>query len=324
MTARRRTFLKRAAGMVAVALLATHTVRGADPSEELQFRADVYAWFPSGRVARVSPGDGIYYQACVHPAGTHVVYSGGRSGTPRILQTNLKTGNTSALTPKDVSARHPVYSPDGSQIAFAADFDHKQPRERLRDMNIGGEPSEEYKLNIYASDQKGDNLTRVTSGEWFDRRPAWGPDGKWIAFVSNREGKTYELWKVQSNGKSAPASILKEGIGYRPWFSLDGKTIYFFSIIRDRHQICSVLSSGGIAKPMPNDDQGDSRGPFADPLGNRLLMHSDRGGDWQIYELPLDGEPPVQLRPPGITEARHATRARNGMLTFDVIEQPTE
>ena len=103
-------------------------------TETLKFYSDVYAWDPSGQVKKVSQGDGIYYQACVHPRGTDVIYSGGTKGPPRIWQTHLKTGTTEALTPEGVSARHPVYSVDGSRIAFAADFDHEQKPDRLEDM----------------------------------------------------------------------------------------------------------------------------------------------------------------------------------------------
>jgi hypothetical protein len=39
-----------------------------------QFYADVYAWYPDGEVKKISPGDGIYFQPCIHPEGKHVVY----------------------------------------------------------------------------------------------------------------------------------------------------------------------------------------------------------------------------------------------------------
>src|SRR3954464_9574814 len=37
------------------------------------FTSDVYWWEPDGRVVRLSPGDGIYSMACVHPDGDHAV-----------------------------------------------------------------------------------------------------------------------------------------------------------------------------------------------------------------------------------------------------------
>jgi hypothetical protein len=48
-------------------------------------------------------------------------------------------------------------------------------------------------------------------------------------------------------------------------------------------------------------------------------MHSTRDGIWKIWELPLDGvTPPKLLQPAGFPKATHPTRAKNGVITFDV------
>ena len=39
---------------------------------------------------------------------------------------------------------------------------------------------------------------------------------------------------------------------------------------------------------------------------------------WRLYELPLDGTPPRRLAPPNHPRGAHGTRARNGVMTFDV------
>jgi Tol biopolymer transport system component len=83
--------------------------------------------------------------------------------------------------------------------------------------------------------------------------------------------------------------------------------------------MCKIPADGGDFVPLANDDRGLSHGPFVDPNGEVLLMHSNRSGTWQIYELPLDGAgPPRLLQPPGFVKATHPTRAKNGVITFDV------
>jgi hypothetical protein len=47
---------------------------------KLQFYTDVYAWYPDGDIKKISPGDGIYFQPCIHPDGTHVVFYGNSTG----------------------------------------------------------------------------------------------------------------------------------------------------------------------------------------------------------------------------------------------------
>ena len=42
----------------------------------------------------------------------------------------------------------------------------------------------------------GSDQQRLTTNEAKDTTPAWSPDGKWIAFVSNRDGN-YELYLIE-------------------------------------------------------------------------------------------------------------------------------
>lgn len=71
------------------------------------------------------------------------------------------------------------------------------------------------------------NLTR-TSGV-AERDPAWSPDGRWIAYFSDAPGE-YELYLVQSDGKTEPRRLTTDGAVFRmsPVWSPDSKRIAFF------------------------------------------------------------------------------------------------
>lgn len=58
--------------------------------EKPMFTASIFAWFPDGKIERISPMDGIYYQSCVHPQGNSAIFFGGASGFPRIWKEILK------------------------------------------------------------------------------------------------------------------------------------------------------------------------------------------------------------------------------------------
>jgi TolB protein len=45
----------------------------------------------------------------------------------------------------------------------------------------------------------GSDVRRLTSGPGMDMRPAWSPDGKRLAFTSNRDGN-YEIYLVNADG----------------------------------------------------------------------------------------------------------------------------
>jgi hypothetical protein len=129
---------------------------------------------------------------------------------------------------------------------------------------------------------------------------------------------------VPVDGGAEPRELPVTGWGYRPWFSVDGKAIYFQTDVNGSNRIVSIPFEGGDVAPLANDDRGVSRGAFADPNGKVILMQSTRGGDYGIWELPLDGSEPKQLIPPGYKRALHPTRSKNGVTGFDAYRRSVE
>ena len=58
----------------------------------------------------------------------------------------------------------------------------------------------------------------------FDNVPAWSPDGRWIAFASDRDGDT-RLWRVAADG--GEPERLTERESFLPRWAPDGETVYF-------------------------------------------------------------------------------------------------
>ena len=289
---------------------------------ELNFYTDVYAWYPEGQVKRISPGDGIYFQPCIHPEGTHVVYYGNSTGPPRVWKADLRSGEIVAMTPPDSVARHPVFNWEGKQIAFSSDSVFDQKHETVEEMSPSGDSPPGRHFNIFVMDADGKNIRQVTKGPFQDERPCFSPDGKEITFVSNRLGRRNGLWRVSVGGSRGIWPLLKKGWGYRPWYSADGKWIFFYSGIDKRHRICKIPANGGGIIPLPNDNFKLSHGPFADPNGEVVLVHAIKEGEFHgIWEIPLDGGLSRQLKPPGFDKVHHghATRSKNGVITFDAL-----
>lgn len=70
------------------------------------------------------------------------------------------------------------------------------------------------------------NLTK-TSGE-AERDPVWSPDGRWIAYLSDKTGE-YELYITQSDGRGETKQLTDDGDSYRylSTWSPDSKRIAF-------------------------------------------------------------------------------------------------
>lgn len=313
-----------------LALLTTLFGSGANANDD-GITSSVFVWHPNGDVIQASPkGPGMFYQACIHPQGEAVIFSGNTSGGPRIWKRNLSTNTLTALTRPNTASLHGVYSWDGRSIAFTSDMsaERSSPTFVVENLSAQGQPPAGAIVNIHIMDSDGGNIRQLTSGKHADQRPTFSPDGKTIIFVRlvGIDGKTYPtLWSIPSDGSGQAAPIEFSGSrwAYRPWYSQDETRIYFFTIDQDgRHRIASISAEGGVAEFLAADDEGRSHGPFADPDGSSLLMHSTRGpGDQhKIWEVPLAGGVPRQLGPPGFdssSNVMHATRSINGIIAFD-------
>jgi Tol biopolymer transport system component len=277
-------------------------------------RTDIWAWWPDGNTICISPGDGAYLQACIHPSGDNVVFWGGpRDAQPRLWLSPTDRSEPIALTPADSGARHGTFGRAGDRIAFSSNAAHHE-RGTMRDESTSGTPPSGH-WNIFTMAADGSDVRQVTEGESVDQRPALSPDGSTIAFVSDR-GRG--LWLVDADGGD-PRPLTEHQFLYRPAWSLDGNALYTFRITNERRQVGIVPVDTGVFTPFANDDRGNTHGPWSDPRGDRLIVHSDRDGAWRLWELPFDGTPMRRLAPPGHEDeiCAHGTRADNGVLTFD-------
>lgn len=118
----------------------------------------------------------------------------------------------------------PVWSPDGTQIAFASNRD-----------------GSDFKLWVMNAD--GSHARQLTSaGAYADVLPSWSPDGKLIAF-QRRSGDLYRIGLLPAAG-GAPAFFEFDGNAYAPAWSPDGQRIAFVGRIGNEYDIHSRDASG--------------------------------------------------------------------------------
>jgi tricorn protease len=81
-------------------------------------------------------------------------------------------------------------------------------------------------LNLPVEDGEPVNLTRQPASR--EKNAAWSPDGKWVAFISDRTGEE-ELWLVDQLGAGEWRQLTRDGAGFRrqPVWSPDSKHLVF-------------------------------------------------------------------------------------------------
>ena len=286
----------------------------------------MHAWWPDGRVQRLTP-DGFHFQACVHPEGRDAVWWGAPTGLPRIWRSELHNGVAGAAEAiGPIGARHAAYGLTGDRIVFAAEPEPTETVERTFAEAPGGNPLPGTILNLFTMAPDGSDVRPVTSGAHQDQRPCLSPDGSTAVFVSDRDG--LGLYRVATDGDGSSEPEKLDLFGYRPWFAVDGRSLFFFAFLSaERRQVhrfwLDTHDTHETPEPLANDDEGWTHGPYAEPTGASVLCHSSRGGGWGLYELPLDGAPARRLRPPGFDDVPcgHVTRSRDGVTTFDAMWQ---
>lgn len=172
-------------------------------------------------------------------------------------------------------ARFPALSPDGKMLSFS------------------------YYGDIWTVDAGGGKAERLTVSKGYESISSWSPDGKWIAFQTDRWGNS-DICIMPVDGGAPPRRLTYYSIGdgLQGW-SPDGKYVIFSSIRHTlRYALYRVSINGGLPEPIIAFTAGDphflqdGRTFFFSRRGARWWRRKYRGGaDSEIWKKTLpDGQ----------------------------------
>ena len=194
-------------------------------------------------------------------------------------------GEAHILVAHPAEESRPLYSPDGSKLAF------------MSTRTGGGD--------IYILTLATDELKRLTFDDGSEQLDAWSRDGKWIYFSTGAHdvGRKNDIYRVSADGGTPmPVSADRFTNEFQAAPAPDGSTMAFSArgvsdsqwwrhghSHLDESEIWLRKETGAYEKVV--DLNGRNVWPMWTPDGRTLYFMSDRTGPQNIWSLTLGGKP---------------------------------
>jgi serine/threonine protein kinase/Tol biopolymer transport system component len=209
-------------------------------------------------------------------ANDQVVFSSNRAGPVALWRVSSSASGEPRRLSVGENGIHPSISRQGNRLAYSQSND---------DTNI-------WRVNL--SNPREAPVPAVSS-TLNDFNPQYSPDGKRIAFASNRSGNI-EAWVSDADG-SNPAQLSDLGHSGSPRWSPDGQRIVIDSVADGNWQLFIANAHGGRPQRLTRSPANDMR-PSWSQDGKWIYFGSNRSGgseSWQVWKMPADGGDAVQV-----------------------------
>lgn len=145
-------------------------------------------------------------------------------------------------------------------------------------------------------DSDGSNPQKITNTKFDESWPVWSPDGKKIAFVSNRDGNQ-EIYVMPLPAQDSDNQEESQAVNLTknpsndtgPVWSPDGKKIAFASRrAGNKWEIFVMDADGGNVQQLTKDG-GNNFSPSWSPDSKSIAFAGKISGNWDIYTMQADG-----------------------------------
>lgn len=204
----------------------------------------------------------------ISPDSSQVVFSWNQSGRWEIYTLRLNSSSEPIQISVGEGAKFsPHWSPNGDQIAYVVDLD-------------GGE-----NYDIYIYDAVLDKHTNITPDTQDAISPsfAWSPDGKWIAFCSDRDGR-FDTFIMPSSGGQVRKVLDLLHMDWEVIWSPDGQWLAVVSEAKDQDYWTTLVpvEAGETKQISINHEPICAKDPCWSPDSRMLAFCSNYEGNYEI------------------------------------------
>ena len=208
-------------------------------------------------------------QIAFSDSGTAAYIGGGiAENASRVVITD-RSARTLHMTTQRGELRAPHFSPDGRDVAFQA--------------RLGSD------TNVQVWDPIRGTLKQVTFEKSFGGFPIWSPDGKRIAFLSDRAGAMPNAYLVRSDGAGEPEHLIRaDALQIPVSFTPDGSRLAMMQLIRGAFDIVVLTLANKTVTPFLESPAQEMLPAFS-PDARWIAYQSDESGAFEVYVRPFPG-----------------------------------
>lgn len=166
----------------------------------------------------------------IHPSGKRAICSVNKGRNRELATLELNTGKLRRFLTTGQSLTNPRYTPSGNGVVFQTDFE-------------GDENND-----IVMISSAGAKVRKITDGVADNFNPEPSPDGKWIAFLSNRKRDIENIHVIALDGGRI-RKLTNEELPVKDFaWSPDGRTIAYHTGVGDEDTVSVVDFTKGKSK----------------------------------------------------------------------------
>lgn len=244
------------------------------------------------------------------PDGKYLSFLASRNeGKTQVWTLNLKGGEAQQLTDVKQGVKSYSWSPDGAKLLLS--IKDLKPGDEKEDKNKPKKPEpwvidrlqfkrdnvgylDNLKTHLYVFTIADKSTRQITSGVYDESQAVWSPDGKLVAFVSNRTenpdgNRNSDIWIVSADntdkGKTLMQLTTNPGSDSSPSWSPDGNSIAYVTGIEPDiiwyavNKLAVVPSTGGNPKLLTTKLDRNISSPRFAPDGNSIYFRLEDSGE---------------------------------------------